>query len=128
MNFQIASLLAVLTVCAGCASREARPVDGPDYTHRLERRQLRGQPIAVPSVTPYDGNQPLRTVFLSGYKKGWDIALEYWLGNAIAIPEEYQHSTEVTKAWQDGCNAGQHSLYERVRSMSAESRHKETLP
>ena len=121
MNAQFGCFLLVLAVCGGCASREARPVAGPDYTHRLERQQLQGQPITFPSVTPYDDNQQLQTVFVNGFKKGWDIALEYWLGNAIAIPEGYQQSAEMKKAWQDGCNAGQQALYERVRSMSAKA-------
>ena len=109
----------MLAVCAGCVNREARPVAGLDYTHRLERQQLQGRSIPIPPVTPYDGNQQLQTVFVNGFKKGWDIALEYWLGNAIAIPEAYQQSPEMKKAWQDGCNAGQQALYERVRSITA---------
>jgi hypothetical protein len=119
MTSQFVSFLILLAVCVGCANRQARPVAGPDYTHRLERQQLKGQSIPVPSVTPYDGNQQLRTVFVDGFKKGWNVALDYWLGNAIVIPEAYQKSTQMIKAWKDGWNAGQRALYERVRSMSA---------
>jgi hypothetical protein len=119
MSIQFLSFLLIFVVCTGCASREAQPVAGPDYTHRLERQQLQGQPIPIPPVTPYDGNPQLQIVFINGFKKGWDIALEYWLGNAIAIPEAYQQSPEMKKAWQAGCNAGQQALYERVRSISA---------
>jgi len=61
----------------------------------------------------------LRTVFLSGFNKGWDIACEYWLGNAIVVPEAYQKSTELKKAWQEGCNAGQQALCDSVRKMAA---------
>jgi hypothetical protein len=121
MKAQFASFLVVLAVCAGCASRETRPVTIPDVTHRAERQQLKGQPIPIPFVTPYDGNPQLRPIFVSGFRKGWETAIEYWLGNAIVIPEEYQHSTEKAKAWQDGWTAAQHALYERVRSMSAAS-------
>lgn len=108
----------MLAICVGCANREARPVAGPDYTHRLERQQLQRQPIPIPLVTPYDDNQRLEAVFVKGFTKGWSTALEYWLGNAIAVPEAYQESAEMKKAWQDGCNAGQQALYERVRSLS----------
>ena len=120
MKASIASFFVALAVCAGCTSREVRPVVGPDYTHRSERQQLKSQPIPVPSVTPYDGNQQLQTIFVSGFKKGWGVAMEYWLGNAIAIPEAYQQSAELRKAWQDGCSAGQQALYDRVRIFSAE--------
>lgn len=119
MKAQFASYLIVVTACAGCANRTTQPVIGPDYTHRLERQQLRGQPIPAPSSTPYDGNDELRSAFLSGFNRGWDVALEYWLGNMIAIPEAYQQPAEKTKAWQDGYNAGQQTLYERVRSISS---------
>ena len=119
MKAQFASFLVLLAVCAGCASREIRPVTIPDDSHRAERQQLKGQPIPVPSVTPYEGNQQLRSVFNSGFRKGWEVAIEYWLGNTIIIPEEYQHSPEQAKAWQDGWTAAQHALYERVRSKSS---------
>ncbi len=119
MKSSIASFVIVLGVCAGCVSREVRPVPSPGYTHRVEREQLKGQPVPVPSVTPYDGNQQLQAVFVSGFKKGGVVALEYWLGNAIIIPEEYQRSPEKAQAWRDGWTAAQHALYERVSGMSA---------
>ena len=119
MKTHFAIFLGVLAVCAGCATQETRPVAIPDDTHRVERQKLKGQPIPVPSVTPYDGNQQLQAVFVSGFKKGWAVALDYWLGNAIIIPEEYQHSPEKAEAWRGGWTAAQHALYERVRGMSA---------
>jgi|ADurb_H2B_02_Slu_FD_contig_91_532364_length_1538_multi_2_in_0_out_0_2 hypothetical protein len=122
MKTQLSIFLFVLmglAVCAGCAARGTRPVAIPDDTHRAERQQLKGQPIPVPSVTPYDGNQQLQPVFISGFKKGWNVALEYWLGNAIIIPEEYQHSPDKAEAWRKGWTAAQHALYDRVRSRSA---------
>ena len=117
MEYFFASVLVISTLCDGCASRETRPVAGPDYTYRSARHQLSNQQFSEPLVTPYDGNEQLRTVFLNGFKKGWDVALKYWLGNAIAIPEAYQKSPEMSKAWNEGCNAGQKALYEQVRSM-----------
>lgn len=119
MKTHLTIVLAVIALCAGCVGRETRHVVGPDYTYRSARQQLKGQPMSVPAVTPYDGNEELRTVYLSGFKKGWGITLEYWIGNAIAIPEAYQRSTELTKAWQDGCNAGQQAVCERVRTSSS---------
>lgn len=118
MKTASATILVLIAITFGCTRREPLPVIGPDYTYLSARLQIRGKPITIPMLTPYDGSEMLRNVFLSGFTNGWDTALAYWLGNAIDVPETFRHSPDTTKAWQDGCNAGQESLYKRVRSIS----------
>lgn len=117
-----ASAFLAVALCGGCSSQGVHPVAGPDYSYRSIRGELKGKPAPTPNTTPYDGDERLRTVFLSGFDRGWTIAREYWLGNAIAVPEPYQKSAELKRAWQDGCNAGQQALLDRVREMATFNR------
>ncbi len=123
MKRRFANALVAMVLCGGCSTQDAHPVAGPDYSYRAIREELKGQPTPVPTATPYDKDEGLRSIFLSGFNKGWTVAREYWLGNAIAVPEGYQKSPDLKRAWQDGVNAGQQALSDRVSGIAASKRH-----
>jgi hypothetical protein len=107
-------LLVVVLMVAGCAKDRIVPISGPDYTYASKRYELKNEPVPYPKLTPYDGEKVLQTAFLEGFKAGWEIAIKYWLGNLVAVPEAYQNPPAVLAAWSEGCNAGQKTLCERV--------------
>ncbi len=114
MNACSAGMIIGLLMISGCARRVVQPIDLFDYTYRSRRQQLNGQAIPFPVSTPYDGDKVLRDAFLEGFRTGWEIALRSWLGNLIGVPEAYQEPAAVLKAWNEGCDAGQTALGERV--------------
>jgi hypothetical protein len=114
MNACSSVLIVGLLMFSGCDRRQTQPINGIDYTYQSRRQQLNGQAIPFPVNTPYDGDKVLRAAFLEGFKTGWEIALRSWLGNLIGVPEAYQEPEAVRKAWNEGCDAGQAALGERV--------------
>ncbi len=109
MRMRLNGLLLALVIVAGCSTREYR-VRPSNLAYRVERERLALQETPTPATTPYDGAERLRPVYVEGFKRGWEIAVKYWLGSMVGTPEIYSDSPQMAKAWREGLNAGQLAL------------------
>ena len=116
------SLLAfIFAFVAGCDSVPQNQTNSMDLSFRQIRQSLHGATIPYPNQTPFDSVDYERAAYMTGFKQGWDVAIDQGPGALVSVPQPYRQPELAAQAWKTGYQDGTRSLINLVQAKALES-------